>query len=56
MDRMNSRGLHISFLFSLNVELEFSSFQRLIGVQDEDSCGKSSLLEKRKGFAQRRGA
>jgi hypothetical protein len=42
---MNSRGCHISLLFSLNVELDFSSFQRLIGVQDEDSCGKSSLCE-----------
>ncbi|KAA0561807.1 hypothetical protein F0342_18590 [Bacillus sp. CH30_1T] len=24
---------------------DFSCFQRLIGVQDEDSCGKSSLCE-----------
>jgi hypothetical protein len=27
------------------LHLDFNSFQRLIGVQDEDSCGKSSLGE-----------
>jgi hypothetical protein len=34
--------------------MNIREFQQLIGVEDEDSCGKSSLIEKRKGFAQRR--
>jgi hypothetical protein len=29
-------------------------FQQLIGVQDEDSCGRSGQSEKRKGFEERR--
>jgi len=39
-----SRQICSGLLF-ISDTFDFSYFQRLIGVQDEDSCGKSSLCE-----------
>jgi hypothetical protein len=36
------RSWHVFVICFNNTCVVFSSFQRLIGVEDEDSCGKSS--------------